>query len=158
MIRWAGNVPGAQRELIDELLDFGSMQMIVGKAFAIGPEGEGSQLPPAILFKSWEHFDNRTFLIESVPYLNLKPHLEQLPVSGRAAVKKEEIKKFARNELHNAALAKRVLPAPRMAQVENRPLQIASVPVRQKGVILDYVIVFSDSDWIFRGDTTYYVS
>src|SRR6266487_2781705 len=68
----------------DETLNFGSMQMIGGKSFSLdgemaagGPEPlRANELQNA---KEWTVIEGKTFLIESVPFLDVLPSIESLP-------------------------------------------------------------------------------
>jgi hypothetical protein len=62
--------------LNDQTLIFSTMRMSRGRAFILGNTGES--IP---VYKTWTslNLDQRWFLVESTPYLLLKPQLDQLP-------------------------------------------------------------------------------
>src|SRR6266516_2651615 len=68
----------------DDTLNFGSMQMIGGKTFSL--DGEMAAGGPEPLraneiqnTKEWQVIEGRSFLIESVPFLDVLPALDALP-------------------------------------------------------------------------------
>ncbi len=68
-------LPGATNDVLsDEMLDFGKMKMIQGRAFLLG-----TNAPAAAVGKQWVTVSNRTVLVESVPFAMIKSSLSQLP-------------------------------------------------------------------------------
>ena len=144
-------------DLVDELLDFGVLTMGSGHALPLGP-------PPADPFgedavptgKSWETRDGRRLLIEKVDYPSLLPQLEALPESA-AIPKPKRDGMLARG---GPATGTSFLPAPppaRQAQPKPR-MQMASQFPPAKGVVLDYTLQGSLTNFVLRADTTYYVA
>lgn len=116
----------------DHLLDFRSMKIVAGIAFRIGAE-DTTRVPVG---KNWVELEGRTFLVETLDYLALAPHLQTLPKPA----KKEAARPLP---LHRAELI-RSLPARRMAQGASRPLRVIVSPKPLlAGVVLDFVIVNS---------------
>jgi hypothetical protein len=133
--------------MIDQRLDFGKIKMPKGKAFAIGQETK-----PVSVVKQWTQLDGRTFLIEEVKFSNIEAELQKLPPPGTAKLTppKDSI-------LHRVA-SHRLLPARKIAKASKARMEIASMSPRDTGYVLDYVAVTSDTNFTFKGDTTYYVS
>src|SRR5216117_2125599 len=68
----------------DDSLNFDSMQMIGGKSFSLDGEMAAGGLEPLRAnglqnAKEWQVIDGMTFLIESVPYLDVLPSIDALP-------------------------------------------------------------------------------
>ncbi len=134
----------------DETVEFGQTRLDRGFAYLLNASG----LQPVPLQKTWTNILGRYFLIESVPYLPLKPLLDRLQASAAVPPKAE--------------LAKRSFPS-RKALVANafgpksKPIQTAAIrpgrASREKGVLLDYqTLNTSQSNYVFAADTTYYIS
>ena len=132
--------------LTDDTLDFGTMQMISGKAFKLG---EGS--PLARVGKSWVTLQGRQFLVEAVPVAALAEQLDALPAPAAQTASRAKAPTVSRN------LA---LPPQHLAKAGVQPLKLAGIGISRKpGVVLDYLAVNSSlTNYTFRGDTTYYIS
>lgn len=136
----------------DETLDFGGMQMGPGKAFQLGEQnrpglGRGEGTIP--VGKRWLIKDGRTFLLESVEYPDLKPHLPQLPLRPEAGLRRPV---GPLNEM----LA--IFAAPSGTGLNKSPMQMASLPLSGPGLVMDYDLVTSTANFTFKGDTTYYIT
>lgn len=125
-------------ELVDETLDFGQMRMILGKAFEIAPNAR-TKTPVA---KRWREVDGRKILIESVEYELLRPSLEQLPAG----------------EVRRQAKSTHQLPDPRTQSLASKPIEIAQAIYNPTGVVIDYVLVYDQSNYTFLSGETYLVS
>jgi len=137
--------------LTDENLGFGVMKMIPGRAFLLGSDAhEGG----ALVSKSWVRLEGRQFLVEEVPVEALANELAQLPGPQAASIKSK-----GNSALHIVS-AKRLLPAQRLTK--KNPLgqfkQVAQAPTQVRGLVLDYVTMATQTNYTFRGDTTYYIS
>lgn len=173
-------LPEGQR-LTDQELSFGVMAIGAGQAFR--SESEAGGIP---VTKSWELLEGRQFLIESVHYPALRTMLQTLPLPAQARV--GELKaRFqrtaalglrpgrigapvvalvppARRPAAGSRQANRVLPSarsprqPRLTSTQSPAAEAPSPPT--DGVVIDYPlsIVGSGSDFVFKGDTTYFVS
>ena len=110
--------------------------------------------------------DAKSFLIESVPFLDVLPALDALPgrtVAWKMSPKSNE--QLAANTQHG----KRHKPIS-VAQASPAPLPVSpthqsarmvatKAPARQPGVILDYDLINStQTNFTFYGDTTYYAT
>jgi hypothetical protein len=133
--------------LEDATLSFGSMRMHQGKAFSIGDTNSATPV-----FKSWMHLEGRTFLLEEVPYLRVKVPLQKLSAAMTPV-------KRVPGKVTHVASTRRQLPPLRVVQATSKAIQIAKVDLQRKsGVVLDYQIVSSTSNFVFKGDTTYSVT
>ena len=144
----------AEPDLIDEHLDFGVMKIGSGAAFPLGEEGlfgEGS-VPTG---KSWTQAEGRRFLIEKVEYGAILPSLQMLPQA--AAVDKGRDRGLPRPA---RGVWVRHFPAqPVGVRGIWRPNQLAKVEPPRGGLVLDYITLNgSQTDYVFKGDTTYFIT
>jgi hypothetical protein len=132
--------------LSDESLNFGTMQMVPGKAFVLGED-----TPLVQVGKSWVSLDGRQFLVEAVPVAAMADELESLPLPTTQARISTTIKTLSK---------KLVLPPQHLVKRNAPPMKLATLDLRRKpGVVLDYVTVNSTlTNFTFQGDTTYYIS
>jgi hypothetical protein len=144
----------------DEILDFGRMRMGPGKAFSLGDD-PGNPTPEQVhavdVRKAWDVIENRTFLIEAVPYMEARPRLLHLPKPQASAAPNLPGKRIP-----TIANAKRALPASiATTKTPNRTKLQGLVRIEpqriQPGFVMDYVEIFGTSNFTFRSDTTYYV-
>lgn len=139
--------------LTDETLEFGVMMMGPGKAFQLGDQGRpdpGKGGSPIPVGKRWLKKDGRVFLLESVEYPDLKPHLPKLPLRPEA-----------RNRWPVMPIEKMLAAfdtPPARTEPLNGRMQVASLPLTGPGLVVDYDLVTTATNLTFRGDTTYYVS
>ena len=133
----------AGETLSDTTLEFGSMQMVPGKAFLMGTNS-----PTVRVCKSWDTIDGRKFLVEEVPVPALSNDLGSLPAGPTVA---------AMGELRMASRNRR-LPAQHLAKIKDA-FKMARAEMRRKtGLILDYNTVNSSlTNYTFHGNTTYYI-
>lgn len=144
--------PMAAPELVDSSLDFGSLNIGSGEAFSIS--GDRRAAVPVV--KSWQVIEGRTFLIESVELPDLQTLLKELP---RAALptgeKTAKIRVPADGRRQMVAALRRPGPAP----TEQQSMLLASAPLPQRAVVLDYrTLNGSLTNYVFNGDMTYYLS
>jgi hypothetical protein len=152
----------------DESLDFGPMWMAEGRAFREG-ERETDTLRVA---KVWHQVDGRTFLIESVPYTELAAWTDRLEGGQASAFDRERLKEAWAGQSAQPG-TRRGLPVSGIAApirkvasaagagegtsarlAWNRPTQGGGLA----GVVLDWSLLSTASNFTFKGDTTYYVS
>lgn len=73
-------------------LSFGSMRMVLGRAFGVGGDGSGETwervFDSVCVEKSWEKLDGRQCLVEWVELKALAPWLEKLPLPGEARLER----------------------------------------------------------------------
>ena len=132
--------------LTDDTLDFGTMQMIPGKAFKLGEDS-----PSARVGKSWVTLQGRQFLVEAVPVAALAEQLDALPAPMAQTTSTAKARVISRNL---------VLPPQHLAKAGVQPLKLAGTGTSRKpGVVLDYLTMNSSvTNYTFQGDTTYYIS
>ncbi len=147
-------IPHLRKQNQDETLDFGTMQIGRGKAFAVGEDRSSPRAIP--INKKWVQLEGRNFLIEAVDFQAVGHQLRELPPrKQRAAMPGRKVGLPARAEG-----SRRPFPAARHAAV-SRPadrIMLASLPFPDKGLVLDYEAVSSTNNFRFKADTTYYVS
>ncbi len=136
----------------DQLLDFGAMQMVRGKAFVVGLEAAIADEVP--VRKQWSVIDGRTILFEEVAVTRIADQLEALPAKKRTAFFWNKQK----NAVQQTALLKLKLPTRTAAKSAPRPMRMAKLNVPVKGLVLDYVLLASSDTFTFKGDLTYYVN
>jgi hypothetical protein len=148
----------------DAVVDFGSMQMGPGQAFAEEAAETGE---PVRVGKEWKKLDGRQFLIESIFYEDLIPLMAKLASPDQARL--DSIKSKVRR---TASLPKpktiRQANAPRFEQgrlnlgenrfVSARPEIRTYASLRGPGATLDYQLLSSTATLTLQGDVTYYVS
>jgi hypothetical protein len=145
----------------DEQLLFGTMLFGSGSVF----DGTGKSVRGV---RQWQEVDGKVFLIESVPYAELKPLLASLPKDSQArsidagklrdlwAGGSRSVGTPDRNRDRDEARPARELPVRGIVRSEKR---IASAPsARETGVVLDWTLLPTATNFTFKGDTTYYVS
>jgi len=152
------------------------MKIGMGKSFLLGNEAHSLMVD-----KQWLHVDGRTFLVEQVPYSEAEAYFQTLPKSPRAATSKPNKAK------HAASLQELVRKVKRTAQLSHSdrgkgrkvqatpttvkafgeraektggggPMRLAAGPKTTEGFVLDYSILSSQSGFIFKCDTTYFVT
>lgn len=142
--------PGKQARIIggvpDEDLDFGDLKMGNGRVFLLGKGA--TEIP---VTKQWGKMDRRTFLIEEIPYQSVERELKALPLR-KAALKPPP------NGVRHQVSVKRLLPPVKEAKQTTAPMKLASGRLSGQGVVLDYTTASSATNYVFKGDTTYFVS
>jgi hypothetical protein len=143
-------------DLIDEILDFGLMQIGSGNAFPLR-DNKDKSVPVG---KSWEVRDGRTILIEKVDYKSVKDYLDVLPKS--AAVKRNGDELMAKVQIPRGGnrVADVLLPrAPGAKEAAVEAItRMAKVSGDRQGLVLDYILLTTSSNHIFKGDSTYFLS
>ncbi len=135
-----------ESNLVDEILDFGSMMMVSGNAFMAG--NSTNSLGPVV--KRWLTSNNRTYLIEGIEYLSISNALTSLPSSGS----------ITPGTMPSRTALLRTLPpnldiqSPLLAQTTILGPDAESRP----GLVMDYLLVQYSSNITFKGDSTYLVS
>ena len=155
VIRPAGQVQenGLQQaipELVDEQLDFGSMQITRGTAFALNAEAEPGAVVPVL--KRWQRTEGRYFLIETVEYPNFKPMLDTLPGGPAPTEPAVDPESQKSGQL-------RLPPALKPAPALLRPMQLArGDTARTPGVVVDWIALSSSTNYTLKANATYLVS
>jgi len=127
-------------------LKFGDMKMGVGHAFL--SESNGGTLSGTSVIKSWTNIDNRTFLIEEVPYSSISNLLSSL----HSSLIKPDKSKVQRTVFLGPSKPK--VSAAKPAQ----PVKALKTMPKETGLVLDYDIASGEDNITFQGDTTYYIS
>ena len=134
--------------LVDHTVDFGSMRMDRGTAF---PDGAPREFL-SFVSKEWLQMDgNRNFLVETVEYGAVESGLRDLPASQEGA-------------FLPVLRGRAVVGAPRglrPSPYRGEGIQIASAthrPSRGNGLVLDYTLATSATNFVFAAGETYYVT
>jgi hypothetical protein len=165
--------------LQDSTLKFGKLTMTHGKAFAMKPAN--SQLPASSsqtpVYKSWVHAGGRTFLIETVPLLDIAEDLDALPLTAKNEKLETGNGKLARiatpkshlptasshfltsNSYLPAPSSHRIFPPAHAIVADTNQILLAVADFQKEpGVILDYNTINNDyPDFDFQPGT-YYIS
>lgn len=144
-------------DLVDERLNFGAMLIGSGHAF---PVADGAQpLPDDAVptAKSWEQREGRNLLIEKVEYSSIQPHLLQLPKAAALNRPGQAVAKARAGNGGAKTLLAQFRAPPVRAKGSSPPIRMASVPRREKGLVLDYLFLNTSSNFTFKSDTTYLV-
>jgi archaellum component FlaF (FlaF/FlaG flagellin family) len=133
--------------LDDESLNFGTMQMVPGRAFLMGQSAKNAG---AMVSKHWLLVNGRQILIEEVPVDAILEGLAALPLTAMNSGSSK----------HSHTTSKYLkLPPQRLAQNDSKAMLIARTDPPAQGFILDYQSInTSQTNFTFRGDTTYYLS
>lgn len=166
-------VPSGGTLLTDTALAFDSLVMAQGRAFGLDEQARvrGVEVP---VRKTWQEIEGRNYLIERASYRALQPLLGELP--GANAPTPEQRRRWRKLK----ATARLELPArrtgtPPWPQGANGRLLAHQPPlgagpavnlaanhpassVTRRGVVLDYTIVNTTTNYTFDALTTYYIS
>lgn len=144
-------------QLTDETLAFGEMTIGAGKAFSVDEAGEAADHVP--VSKTWTPIEGRDFLIEEVRYEKVSEQLQQLPeakVYEGASLERRGQGKTVLAGLKNLLPKRYAKTAPAK---EAKPQRMARVrPDSSPSFVMDYLIVTSQTNFTFKGDSTYTVS
>ena len=133
----------------DNYLDFGTMQMGPGVAFALGNETNQVRV-----MKHWAVLNGRNCLIEEVPFQAVVPQLSDLPPP---VPESGSLGPSPGSPVHRLALD-RELPSKRLVAKTSTPLRLASHPKALKGFAMDYTLLNSQTNLTLQMDSTYYCS
>jgi hypothetical protein len=138
--------------MTDETLKFGAMRIGSGKAFALGDANARS----APISKRWLQIEGRFFLIEAVRFAAVKAELDRLPAPRQQAA----LRRKPGVQVATVGADRRPFPALRQARAKagGGKIQMASLPQPNRGLVLDYDLTGSVTDFTFHADTTYYIS
>jgi len=142
--------------LESQALDFGSMQMVEGRAYFLHEE-----LDSVDVQKTWQRIRDpdtglpRDFLIESVPYRDAAPMLGRLQARATPPARDLLARRTTQGRSALAGLlAQRTKPSPGQVARVMRPAR----PL-ESGFLIDYTILnTSQTNYVFKGDQTYYLS
>ena len=133
----------------DEELNLGTMEMVRGRAFLTGTNGQGGEAP---VNKSWQTVQGRQILVEQVPLQALAKDLSALPqTSGNQS--------FKPNGPLYAVSSQRLLPTQHLGKTGNGAMILAKATPQDKGLVMDYQTVGGRiASYTFQGGTTYEIS
>lgn len=129
----------------DDDLDFGAMRFGRGKAFSINDKAKDVSVA-----KQWLKLEGRQFLIEEVGMPEVQKELKALP---------KPLSSTAKPKIRTAS-NKRSLPSVPMAKAGAETMRMAQLPpAPREGFVMDYIAINgSETNWLFKGDSTYYIS
>lgn len=141
-------------DFTDSELSFGgSMAIRAGKAFSLEDEAKANSIRVG---KQWTEIGGLPVLIEAVEFKQLEPLLARLATgrqqdtSGLAFNSSRQIKR---------SQAQARLPREHFRGFQNQQtIQLASSPLSEPVVVIDYELLGSATNFTFKGDMTYYVS
>jgi len=144
-------------DLVDERLNFGAMLIGSGNAFPLSVAGEETDADNFIpVGKSWEQREGRVFLIEKVDYVDIQPHLLPLPKAAAVGRPKKALNAGTQQSKQKKLLVE--FPSPPVRVKDSNTMRMANLPQNTKGLVLDYVLLSSSSNFTFKSDTTYLLS
>ena len=139
-------------DLVDHTLGFGEFVLASGKAYTVGTTNVSASAPVA---KEFTTILGRTFLIESVECRSIQRGLNTLPRQNGQVVKFN-----ARpSKIGYASIPKAGTLQKSAAFKVSRQMTLAVA--KRAGVVIDYIGTIGgtlDSSYVFKGDTTYFVS
>jgi len=138
--------PVQTNSLPDQDIGWGVTRIGRGRAFDLEePPNSHSRV---MVRRQYVTAQNRNILVEGVPIQPIKSSLAKLPLQASSATK-----------LPMLASKTLVLPKTPTAQAEPRPMKLASASTPDKGFLLDYVMLNTDTnDFTFQADTTYFIN
>ena len=139
----------AEPDRFNDDLDFGVMKMTMGRAYAASADPDQRAEVPVNNW--WTEIDGRQFLIESVPLDQAGTLFAQLPAGN-------SIETLLKDK---PLYAGRRAPPVNPANKEEKTILTASLDRKpdSTGVVLDYQTINSSlTNFVFQGDTTYYIT
>jgi hypothetical protein len=151
-------------DLVDDTMNFGDLWYPLGRIYfmdeysntptnvaaqiRVADASDPAQIPVAKRWAVSQDGSSTTYLIESVPWLSVKPQLDKLPPAGQGA----KLDSPKERMTARAFLA----PPKKRFRAARRPIQVASRPYNPRGLCLDYITVSGSGDYTFTNGTTYY--
>ena len=149
----------------DHTLEFGGMSISPGTAFSAKTRERFNSAAEVPVAKEFVRVDGTDFLIESVPFLEAEPELKDLPKPLHAAWStggKVELAHFAADKDPRSKPERQrpiSLSALRKHMQSDRQVAMASRREMASGYVIDYPITLTtQTNFTFRGDTTYFVT
>ncbi len=139
----------------DEQLAFAAMLLGPGNAI----DGVGKSIRVA---RQWQTISGKVFLIESIPYFELKPFLAALPAQAAASrIDPDKLEALSAGSgssgrLRPVSLA--MISSARQKGYREVASGKAGAPGRAPALIWDWVLLANATNFTFKGDTTWYVS
>jgi hypothetical protein len=131
-----------------QLLDFGEMKMGVGHALFLNRQS--APLNTGSVAKQWVHVNDRTFLIESIPYRSVSNQLQQLPQASNIHPGRGSVRRTAFLETQPSQKSQ----PPQVGA----PMKLAKAEIPGKRLVMDYELLSGATFVTLQGDTTYLVS
>src|SRR6266568_4667708 len=119
-----------------------------GSGVANANASESNTIP---VQKQWLLLDGRQCLVESIPFTRLQPLLKDLPAPPAQA----RLQTSPDGILYRVARG-HLLPERKFAANSSRPMIVASVMPKAKGVAIDWTTLTAQTNFTLKGDTTYY--
>jgi hypothetical protein len=156
-----------QRALTHERVSFASMEFVGGHAFSVAGE------PTISVASSLESIDNRTFLLEKIPWRKFAAENQKLPerqaairnpTPAQAAVRQAALSPKIQSSINPSIQARlaqtpRPLPAKRIVKRTIKPVQMAQAAfAHPAGLVWDWELVSTVDKQVWRPDSTYYVA
>ncbi len=147
-------------DLTDETLDFGAMRIASGTAFSIDEGADAVDKQEIPVGKNWLRLEGRNFLIEKVDFEDALPSLEKLPAAPglQPGDSRKQAALPAKPKQQLLAALKAPVREKDRAQGNSKPMRMAAAFPIERGFVLDYTQVNSQSGMVFEGHETYYVS
>lgn len=147
-------------DLTDETLDFGAMRIGAGIAFSLDEGVDAVEQKSIPVGKNWIRLEGRDFLIEKVDFEDALPGLQKLPQAPEAqpvdGEKQASLPAKPRHQLLTALKAP--LHEKDQAQAPSKPMKMALAVPPERGFVLDYSLVSSQPNMVFKGHETYHVT
>ncbi|HEX3718234.1 MAG TPA: hypothetical protein VH595_09710 [Verrucomicrobiae bacterium] len=129
-------------------LSFGEMKMPVGRALFLRSQDASAQA--GAVSKQWVQIENRTFLIESIPYGSISNFLRHLPPqASNFKPDKSQVRRTVR--LNPRPLQKKRVKSEGV-------MKVAKGKPAQARLVMDYELIDEADPSVLQGDTTYLVS
>ncbi|MBI3418206.1 MAG: hypothetical protein HY043_23190, partial [Verrucomicrobia bacterium] len=136
----------------DQMLTWPTMLIGPGQAFAEDASTDAAFPSRQIIVgKRLDTIGGRTLLFEAVTVDDLQPLLDKLPDGKQANANPPKDVKIC-------ATRQEILSRLHAAKPVARKIQVAQAAPRSKGLVLDYNLVTTITNFTFRGDTTYFVT
>jgi hypothetical protein len=132
--------------LMDTVWDFGPMRMVRSKGFLIGDEKNESSF---LVSKYYVVQDNRRFIVEEVKLDRISAKLNKLPARVAVLPSRKPSRKIAKGP---------GVPPPRPLRKSSRQLELARASVAAPGILIDYTLVSTTTNFVAGPADTWYVS
>jgi hypothetical protein len=141
--------------LDDEVLSFGAMQMGVGNSLFI--DGNEAPLSVSTVGKQWVHVNNRTFLIESVPWSAISNQVGQLHPASNLNPRRGSIRGLALLDSSFDFNTKQTKGTKESAG-KQAAMKLAKAEGGGRRLVMDWVLLSGSGTVTLAGDQTYLVS
>jgi hypothetical protein len=150
-------LPAGTEVLRDQILDFGTMQMIPGRAFRLQ---RADRRHDVFVSKQYETIGTRHFIVERVRYGRVRPELLSLPLTGGLATNTPG--SFTNGGIQRVTRWYADDDPPRINSKQTAWLGGPAKPLalfeQKRGFVWDWDLVISGSDVTFSCGTTYEIS